>query len=163
MASPARIREALEKLFGAKKANEEVRGTVSNLDQGQSLPVPLTSDSIPDASSNLRQARQQAQEVQGQDPLRKMFRPGDDGSLTDLGEAGNQVMARRGAGFRAEQPESHLDAMFMDFVNTKGREPTPEEMLDIMRREEVITTPRPVNPADSAPINSNELLDEIPF
>ena len=69
MASPARIREALEKLFRAKKANEEVRGTVSNLDRGQSLPVPLTSDAIPDASSALRGARKDAQVVQGEDAL----------------------------------------------------------------------------------------------
>jgi hypothetical protein len=69
MASPARIREALIKVLSAKKANEEVRGTVSNLDRGQSLPVPLTSDAIPDASSALRGARKDAQVVQGEDAL----------------------------------------------------------------------------------------------
>ena len=60
MASPAKIREALIKLMGAKKANREVMG-------GQGIPATL--DDLNSAELGVRQARQQAREVQGVDPL----------------------------------------------------------------------------------------------
>jgi|TARA_R110001583_G_scaffold972_1_gene8365 hypothetical protein len=60
MASPAKIREALIKLMGAKKANREVMG-------GQGIPA--TPDDLNSAELGVRQARQEARQAQSGDPL----------------------------------------------------------------------------------------------
>jgi hypothetical protein len=128
-ASPELVRKVLMKLLGAKGKNIGAQEGVGTIDpQGKFVPPDPAQ-----AARDLRQARQQAREVQGTDPLRKFVNP--KGDLTDLGESDNQIMARQFQ--HMDQPEDVLDELVFNFTRKKGREPTPEEMQDLLRIERV--------------------------
>ena len=179
MANMGAVRDALIKLMGAKGDDVISRsmGPATVVSDDDLSTVVRTIGSPEETSQTLRGARQQAREVQGEDPLTqplqpKEFHPDENQFEPPIPRTSPKDPSRlpdsEGALSRQEMNEAmEAEYSFLqkEFERLAGRPPTPDEVQDIGTLENLVDLLKDASGETRVPRASdlNPLADDIPF